>query len=65
MLRPVLTLAALGAAGILAWQLLWGLVLPLLVGVFAVLLKIAFWVAVIALAIWAFRWLSRSPERPA
>ena len=68
MLRPVLTLAALGAAGIIAWQLLWTLVLPLVVGIFAVAIKIAFWVAVIALAIWAFRRLSRSTdstERPA
>jgi hypothetical protein len=65
MLRPVLTLAALGAAGILAWQLLWGLVLPLVVGILAIAIKIAFWVALIALVIWAFRRLSRSPETPA
>src|SRR3972149_1534429 len=45
MLRPVLPLAALGAAGILAWQLLWGLVLPLVVGILAIAIKIAFWVA--------------------
>ena len=65
MLRPVLTLAALGAAGIIAWQLLWTLVLPLVVGILAVAIKIAFWVAVVALAIWAFRWMSRSSEKPA
>jgi len=52
-------------ARIIAWQLLWTLVLPLVVGILAVAIKIAFWVAVIALAIWAFRRLSRSTERPA
>lgn len=65
MIRPFITLAALGAVGILAWQLIWGLVLPLVAGLFALIIKIAFWAAIIALAIWVFRRLSRSAETPA
>ncbi|MBI4501484.1 MAG: hypothetical protein HY700_10015 [Gemmatimonadetes bacterium] len=65
MLRPLLTLAARGAAGILAWQLLWAPVLPLVVGILAIAIKIAFWVALIAVAIWVFRRLFRSSETPA
>ena len=62
MFRPLLTMAAVGVAGIVAWKLLWGLLLPLAVGVVAVLLKVAFWGVLFALAIWAFRRLSRASE---
>jgi hypothetical protein len=62
MLRPVITLAAFGAAGILAWQLLWGLVLPLVVGIVALAIKVAFWVALICFAIWLFRRVTTTSE---
>ena len=52
MLRPVLKLAALGVAGLVAWNLLAGLVLPLFIGLVALILKIAFWAVIIALVIW-------------
>jgi hypothetical protein len=65
MARPVLTLAALGMAGILVWRLLWGLLLPMVVGVMAVLIKIAFWGGVILLAIWALRRSSKGSETQA
>jgi hypothetical protein len=60
MLRPVLTLAAFGAMGFVAWQLLWGLVLPLVFGLFAVILKVLFWVVVISCGIWVIKRLTRS-----
>ncbi len=59
MLRPILTLAAVAAAGIIGWQLLWVLVLPFVFGLFATVIKITFWVAVIWLVIWLYRRLSR------
>ncbi len=63
MFRPVLTLAAFGAVGFIAWQLVWGLVLPLVFGVFAILLKILFWVVVISAGIWVIKRITRSnPE---
>ena len=65
MARPVLTLAALGVAGMLVWRLVWGLVLPVVVGVLAVLIKIAFWVGLILLAIWAIRRVTKGSETQA
>ena len=65
MLRPVITLAALGAAGFVAFQLIWGFLLPLVVGLFALVIKIVFWAGVIALAIWVFRRLFPPSESPA
>ena len=65
MLRPVITLAAFGAVGFVAWQLIWGLLLPLVVGVLALAIKVIFWAGVIALAIWVFRRLFPPSESPA
>jgi hypothetical protein len=65
MLRPVITLAALGAVGIVAWQLVWGLLLPLVAGILALVIKVVFWAGVIALVIWAFRRLFPPSESPA
>ena len=60
MLRPVITLAAVGAVGFLVWNLLLGFLLPLVVGFVALMIKIVFWVAVIAFAIWVFKRLTRA-----
>jgi hypothetical protein len=65
MIRPVLGLAAFGVATVVAWQLVWGFVLPLVFGVLAVLLKVLFWGLIIAAAIWVFRKLSRGSESTA
>lgn len=45
MLRPIVTLAALGVAGIVVWKLLWGLLLPIV----AVALGLVFTVLKLAL----------------
>jgi hypothetical protein len=65
MVRPVLTLAAFGVVGVLAWQLVWGLVLPLVFGLLAVALKIMFWVVVIACGIWLVKRITRTAEERA
>ena len=59
MLRGVLGMAALGVAGLFAWKLMVGFVLPLFIGLVALVLKIAFWCVIIALAIWLFKKLSQ------
>ena len=59
--RPVVMLAAVGAAGILLWNLVLGLLLPMVVGIFALAIKILFWVGLIAFAIWLLRRMTRSP----
>jgi hypothetical protein len=64
MFRPVLTLAAFGVAGYVAFQLLWGLVLPLVFGLFAIALKIAFWVIIISAGIWVIKRITRSSSSP-
>jgi len=50
MMRPLVTFAALGLAGVVAWKLLWGLLLPLV----AVALGAAVFVVKIALAAFMF-----------
>ncbi len=58
MLRPALTLAALGAAGYVAWKLIWMLLLPLvgtLVGLVMWLLKAAVIGLLLVLAYWVFK----------
>ena len=60
MLRPVITVAAVGVLGLVVWNLLLGFVLPLVVGLVALLIKVVFWVAVISLAIWIFKRLTRT-----
>jgi len=65
MLRPILTVAAVGLAGVAIWQLLWFLVLPLLAGVlgFAML---ALKLILVALILWAaWRLVRRVVREPA
>ena len=65
MFRPAMTLAAVGVFGLVVWRLVLGLLLPLAIGLLGMAIKIAFWVAVVALAIWTFRRLLRRPEAAA
>jgi len=46
MMRPLVTLAAVGLAGVVVWKLLWGLLLPLV----AVAIGAALFIVKIALA---------------
>lgn len=41
MLRSLFTLAALGVAGLVAWKLVWVMLLPMLFGFLALAVKIA------------------------
>ena len=61
MVRPIVTLAAVGAAGFLLWNLVLGFVLPLVFGIFALVIKVAFWAGLIALIIWIYRRMTRPP----
>jgi len=61
MLRPFVTLAAVGVAGFLVWNLVLGFLLPLVFGIFAVILKFAFWAALIAIIIWVYKRVTRPP----
>ena len=64
MLRPVLTLAAIGLAGIAIWKLLWLLLLPLfgtLIGVAVLGIKFLLF----ALVVWAVWRLFFRKQQPA
>jgi hypothetical protein len=52
MLRPVLTLAAVGLAGIAIWKVLWILLLPLF-GAFFGFMALALKVALFLFVVWA------------
>jgi hypothetical protein len=59
MLRTLLSLAAVGVAGIVAWKLVWVMLLPMLFGFVALAIKIA----LIALFIFVlFRVLRRAGQ---
>jgi len=62
MVRPILTLAAVGVAGIALWQVLFTLLLPLIgtvVGFVVTLAKIAFLILLVLVAIWLFKRITR------
>lgn len=62
MLRPILTLAAVGFAGVLALKLIWLLLLPLvgaLIGFAVLAIKIALIVALVLIALKLFRKVTR------
>jgi threonine/homoserine/homoserine lactone efflux protein len=66
MLRPILTLAALGVAGVVAWKLLWGLVLPFIamaLGIIFFVFKLALFALLIYVAYRLFhKLIERRPE---
>jgi predicted lipid-binding transport protein (Tim44 family) len=63
MLRPILTLAVVGLAGIALWKVLWVLLLPL-VGALVGFLGLALKIALIVFLVWAlFRLIrGKAPE---
>jgi len=69
MLRPILTLAAVGVVGVALWQVLFTLLLPLLgtvVGFLVTLAKIAFLILLLLVAVWLFKRITRqAPESAA
>jgi hypothetical protein len=69
MLRPILTLAAVGVVGVALWQVLFTLLLPLLgtvVGFLVTLAKIAFLILLVLVAVWLFKRITRqAPENAA
>jgi hypothetical protein len=60
MLRSLLTLAALGIAGLVAWKLVWVMLLPMLFGFLALAVKIA----LIALLIFVLYRVFRRAAQP-
>jgi len=63
MLKPVLGLAATGAAALLLWKLLLVMVLPLIgaaVGLVFLVIKVGFLICTVLFAIWLVRRLSRN-----
>jgi hypothetical protein len=63
MLRPILTLAAVGVAGVAIWKLLWLLLIPVfgaLLGFAALAVKVALFVLIVWV-LWRFV-RGRSPE---
>lgn len=55
MLKPLLTLAALGVAGFVAWKLVWVMLIPMVFGFLAVAIKIALIVLLVFVLIKIFR----------
>jgi hypothetical protein len=68
MLRPILGLAAVGAVGYVAWQLMWAILLPLLgtvVGFALLVIKILFFAMLIVVAVWVLKRLLRQEPKTA
>lgn len=64
MLKPFLTLAALGVAGFVAWKLVWVMLLPMFFGFLALAFKIALIVLLVFVLIKIFRRVTATgPER--
>jgi hypothetical protein len=60
MLRSLLTLAAVGVAGIVVWKLVWVMLLPMLFGFLALAIKIA----LIAALVFVLYRVFKSATRP-
>lgn len=60
MLRSFLTLAALGVAGLVAWKLMWVVLLPVFFG----FLALAFKIALIALLVFVLYRIFRRTAQP-
>jgi hypothetical protein len=64
MLKPLLTLAALGVAGFVAWKLIWVMLLPMFVGFLALAIKIALIALLVFVLLKIFRRVTATgPER--
>jgi hypothetical protein len=68
MLRPILGLAAVGAVGYVAWQVIWAMLLPLLgtvVGFVLLMIKVLFILLLIVLGVWVFKRLAKQEPKTA
>ena len=64
MRRSLLTLAALGVAGLVAWKLVWVMLLPMLFGFLALAVKVALIALLVFVLYRVFRRMNES-ETPA
>ena len=62
MLKPLLTLAALGVAGFVAWRLIWVMLLPMFVGLLALAVKIALIALLVFVLYKVFRRATAGPQ---
>ena len=68
MMKPILGVAATGVVAVLLWKVLLLFLLPLIgvaVGFAFLVAKVVFIVSMACVAIWLFRRLARSEEKPA
>jgi hypothetical protein len=68
MLRPILGLAAVGAVGYVAWQVLWAILLPLVgtvVGFALLVIKILFFAMLILVGVWVLKRLLKQEPKAA
>lgn len=68
MLKPLLAVAATGAAAVLAWKLLVLVMLPLVglaIGVVAFMIKAAFLLLILLISYWVYRRMSRDDSATA
>jgi hypothetical protein len=64
MLKPFLTLAALGVAGFVAWKLIWVMLLPMFFGVVALAIKIALIALLVFVLLKIFRRVTATGPEP-
>ncbi len=64
MLKPFLTLAALGVAGFVAWKLVWVMLLPMFFGFVALAIKIALIALLVFVLLKLFRRVTASGPEP-
>ena len=67
-LKPILGVAATGVVAVLLWKVLAVFLLPLIgvaVGLAFLVAKVVFLVVMVCVAIWLFRRLARSEQKPA
>lgn len=64
MLKPLLTLAALGVAGFVAWKLVWVMLLPMFFGLLAIAIKVALIALLVFVLFKLFRRLTATGPEP-
>jgi hypothetical protein len=64
MLKSLLTLAAVGVAGFVAWKLVWVMLLPMVFGLLAVAIKIALIALLVYVLFKVFRRATEPGPRP-
>jgi len=64
MLKPLLTLAALGVAGFVAWKVVWVMLLPMFFGLLAIAIKVALIALLVFVLFKLFRRLTATGPEP-